>query len=105
MHLWSLIKVVRYFVFPTLKFKSQTYSISRTIHSIIDRTPDVLLSEIILIDDFSDLRHLGPKLEKYVSKHFDSRVKLIRLNQRHGLIKARLVGIYQSVSEILGKFF
>ena len=100
-----MIKIVRYFVFSTLKFKSQTDSILRTIHSIIDRTPDVLLSEIILIDDFSDLRHLGPKLEKYISKHFDSRVKLIRLNQRHGLIKARLVGIQKSVSEILGKFF
>ena len=38
----------------------------RTIWSVLDNTPPQHLHEIILVDDFSDKKHLGGKLERCV---------------------------------------
>lgn len=32
--------------------------LARTVHSVIDRTPESLLDAVILVDDFSDMREL-----------------------------------------------
>lgn len=62
----------------------------RTIWSILNRTPDELLDEIILIDDFSDK---SPEdLDKYVADHWSSKVKIIRNEERKGLIQSRIIG-------------
>ena len=37
----------------------------RTVWSVLDKTPPEHLHEIILVDDFSDKKHLGGKLERY----------------------------------------
>ena len=37
----------------------------RTIWSVLDNTPPQHLHEIILVDDFSDKKHLGGKLERW----------------------------------------
>jgi hypothetical protein len=35
------------------------------------------LHEIILVDDFSDKKHLGQKLDRFIHKYFPSKVRLI----------------------------
>jgi polypeptide N-acetylgalactosaminyltransferase len=48
------------------------------------------LHEIILVDDASDKKHLQGKLTRYIQRKFPSKVKLLRLNGRHGLIRSFL---------------
>ncbi|XP_035709574.1 putative polypeptide N-acetylgalactosaminyltransferase 9 [Folsomia candida] len=62
----------------------------RTLQSIISRSPPHLLAEIILIDDFSDHDDLRVHL-KEIMRHI-SKVKLLRLPKREGLIRCRLYG-------------
>ncbi|CAG2117416.1 unnamed protein product, partial [Medioppia subpectinata] len=64
----------------------------RTIWSVWNRTPDRLLNEIILVDDFSDKPELRAPLDKYLRYYFGDRVRVIRLDKREGLIRARLIG-------------
>jgi polypeptide N-acetylgalactosaminyltransferase len=73
----------------------------RTIWSVWNRTPDPLLNEIILVDDFSDKDELKDPLDKYIAYYFDERVKIIRLNQREGLIRARLKGAKKAKGDVI----
>lgn len=63
----------------------------RTVWSVITQTPRELLKEIILVDDFSSMEHLGKKLSNYV-KQLPVPVKLASTILRVGLIQARLLG-------------
>jgi hypothetical protein len=73
----------------------------RTIWSVLDKTPAEYLHEIILVDDFSDKKHLGGKLDRYIQRKFPSKVGLKRLTKRKGLIKARLVGAELATGDVL----
>lgn len=73
----------------------------RTIWSVWNRTPDILLKEIILVDDFSDKQELNDPLDKYISYYFDNRVKIIRLNKREGLIRARIIGAKHAKGDVI----
>lgn len=64
----------------------------RTIWSVINRSPPELLKEIILVDDFSSDPSLKTPLDQYIADYFSELVRVIRLEERKGLIKARLVG-------------
>ncbi|KAH9520419.1 Polypeptide N-acetylgalactosaminyltransferase 11, partial [Bulinus truncatus] len=72
----------------------------RSIHSLMMRTPEHLLHEIILIDDNSSLDHLGKDLDDYIAQNF-TKVKLIRSKERLGLIRARMKGAKHATGEVL----
>jgi len=77
-------------------------SLVRTLHSVINRTPPELLKEIILVDDFSDSRDLKGKFERYVATKFEPwKIRLIRLEKRSGLIRARMIGAHLAVGDVL----
>ncbi|OAF69045.1 hypothetical protein A3Q56_03184 [Intoshia linei] len=71
----------------------------RTVHSVLDMTNPQYLAEIILVDDASNLPHLGDTLAVYVKKL--NKVKIIRHNQRKGLIQARLTGTSIAIGKTL----
>lgn len=58
----------------------------------MNRTPDELLEEILLVDDFSDKLHLKQNLDDYLTTNKLTKVKLIRTEKREGLIRARVIG-------------
>lgn len=72
----------------------------RTCYSVWNRTPAKLLTEIILVDDASTLEDLGHDLNEYLEAYM-SIVKLVRLKERSGLIKARVEGAKLAKSEYL----
>uniref|UniRef100_A0AC35TJS1 Polypeptide N-acetylgalactosaminyltransferase n=1 Tax=Rhabditophanes sp. KR3021 TaxID=114890 RepID=A0AC35TJS1_9BILA len=81
-------------------FHNEAWStLLRTVHSVIDRTPDHLLREIILVDDFSDMSHVKKQLDDYITQY--PKVKVLRLKERVGLIRARLEGANVANGEVL----
>lgn len=62
----------------------------RTIHSILNNSPDELLNEIILVDDKSTRDYLGNSFAKYIQML--PKTVLIRNSHRDGLIVSRLRG-------------
>lgn len=73
----------------------------RTIWSVWNRTPESLLKEIILVDDFSTRSELKRPLDTYTSYYFGSKVKIIRTTKREGLIRARLLGAKSAAGDVL----
>ncbi|XP_076439726.1 polypeptide N-acetylgalactosaminyltransferase 5-like [Babylonia areolata] len=71
----------------------------RSVHSVLDRSPPHLLKELILVDDFSDLEHLKADLDKYMSDF--AKVKIVRMPERVGLVRARLRGVELAQGPIL----
>jgi len=83
-------------------FTNEAWSpLIRTIYSVLNRSPAEFVYEIILVDDYSDKKHLGKKLERFIRKYFPSKVKLLRLKSRQGLIRARLTGARAAKGDVL----
>ncbi|KAL8580805.1 hypothetical protein ACOMHN_017309 [Nucella lapillus] len=71
----------------------------RSVHSVLDRSPPWLLRELILVDDFSNLEHLKTNLDNYMSDF--PKVKILRMPERVGLVRARLRGVEKAQGPIL----
>ncbi|ELT89149.1 hypothetical protein CAPTEDRAFT_34275, partial [Capitella teleta] len=72
----------------------------RMLHSVIDRTPDALLEEIILIDDKSSRDYLKAPLDEYC-KVLSPKIRIIRSEHREGLMRGRMVGAKEAKADTL----
>uniref|UniRef100_A0A1I7Y0K0 Polypeptide N-acetylgalactosaminyltransferase n=1 Tax=Steinernema glaseri TaxID=37863 RepID=A0A1I7Y0K0_9BILA len=82
-------------------FHNEAWStLLRTLHSVMNRSPLHLLKEIILIDDLSDRDYLKKPLELYI-RRFPIPVHLVHLEERSGLIRARLRGSDMAKGKVL----
>ncbi|XP_059607469.1 putative polypeptide N-acetylgalactosaminyltransferase 9 isoform X2 [Phlebotomus argentipes] len=81
-------------------FHNEAWSVLlRTVHSVLDRSPEHLIQEIILVDDHSNMPHLKTQLDEYFQAF--PKVKIIRAQKREGLIRARLLGARHTDAPVL----
>ncbi|XP_055456499.1 polypeptide N-acetylgalactosaminyltransferase 5 [Psammomys obesus] len=71
----------------------------RSVHSVLNRSPPHLIKEVLLVDDFSTKDYLKANLDKYMSQF--PKVRILRLKERHGLIRARLAGAQNATGDVL----
>ena len=71
----------------------------KSVHSILNKSPDHLLKEIILVDDTSDMKQLKTELEHYMSQY--PKVMIVRASERIGMIRARLLGASKVTAPVL----
>lgn len=86
-------------------FHNEAWStLARTVHSILNTAPQHLLAEILLVDDASDRTFLGKSLDYYMNNLSSMRgvaIKIIRSQERIGLIRSRLLGVEQANGKVL----
>ncbi|XP_066530781.1 polypeptide N-acetylgalactosaminyltransferase 12 [Hoplias malabaricus] len=83
-----------------IAFYNEAWStLLRTVHSVLETSPDLLLKEVILVDDYSDRVHLKQPLEDYIANL--RKVRLIRARKREGLVRARLLGASIATGDVL----
>ncbi|CAO1427106.1 unnamed protein product [Diamesa tonsa] len=81
-------------------FHNEAWSmLLRTMHSILNRSPENLIEEITLVDDCSEMSHLKKPLDDYIADY--PKVKLVRSPVRLGLMKARMTGAVNSKGPVL----
>lgn len=84
-----------------IAFHNEGWSpLMRTVHSVLLRSPPHLVKEIILVDDYSTKSHLGKNLDEYV-KQFGGKVKILRNEEREGLIRTRSNGARASTGDVV----
>lgn len=77
-------------------------TLTRTIHSVFNRSPPKLLKEVILVNDHSDKDYCYEPLETYIAEHFDlKKIRILVLSARSGLMWARLAGARAASGDVL----
>uniref|UniRef100_A0A1I8JUE4 Polypeptide N-acetylgalactosaminyltransferase n=1 Tax=Anopheles funestus TaxID=62324 RepID=A0A1I8JUE4_ANOFN len=81
-------------------FHNEAWSVLlRTVHSILDRTPEHLIHEIVLVDDYSTAAYLKTRLDDYFERF--PKVRIIRAPTRLGLIVAKIFGAKSTTASII----
>ncbi|CAH4029986.1 unnamed protein product [Pieris brassicae] len=81
-------------------FHNEAWStLLRTVMSVILRSPDELLKQIILVDDASERKYLAKELDDAVASL--NKVQIIRSANRTGLVGARLMGARAATGNVL----
>lgn len=74
----------------------------RSVKTVLERTPEDYLHEIILVDDFSTFTELSVDLTlKLAEINQMNKIKLIRNDKREGLIRARVIGARKATGDVL----
>ena len=73
----------------------------RTVHGVINHSPQQFLHEIILVDDKSELEHLHARLDQQLVRPYYTKVRLVRNAEREGLIRARNNGAMAATGEVV----
>ncbi|CAG0917354.1 unnamed protein product [Notodromas monacha] len=88
-------------------FHNEAWSaLSRSLWSVVNRTPRELLKEIILVDDASYFNYTydprsGQSLQIFAQSFTNVTVRLLRSDERLGLVKARLLGARNATGQTL----
>ncbi|XP_064140284.1 polypeptide N-acetylgalactosaminyltransferase 6 isoform X2 [Loxodonta africana] len=81
-------------------FHNEAWStLLRTVYSVLHTAPAIFLKEIILVDDASTEEYLKEQLDQYVKQL--QIVRVVRQQERKGLITARLLGASVAQAEVL----
>ncbi|XP_013189806.2 polypeptide N-acetylgalactosaminyltransferase 3 isoform X1 [Amyelois transitella] len=81
-------------------FHNEAWStLMRTVMSVILRSPEQLIKQIILVDDASERAYLGKELEDAIADF--PKVHLLRNSKRTGLVGARLLGAKAAIGDVL----
>ena len=73
----------------------------RTIHSVVNRSPNQVLKEIIVINDQSDLNIIPNITEHLHQMNWQNLVKVYTAPERLGLIRARIFGARKAIGDVL----
>ena len=73
----------------------------RTVRSVLDRSPSSLLHEIILVDDASPGEWTKEPMVAAMKALNSDKVRLLRLDQRNGLIRAKVHGAEHATGDVL----
>ena len=86
-----------------LVFHNEGWStLLRTVHSVLNRSPAKFLEEVLLVDDKSEMDHLHEPLEKLLEEpYYRGRVRLIRNEEREGLIRSRNNGAVAARGDVV----
>lgn len=77
-------------------------TLMRSVHSVINRSPPELLKEIVLVNDASSNNFLAEEIEAHIyHQKWGSKVKLLTMEERSGLIWSRLAGARVASGDVL----
>lgn len=74
----------------------------RLVNSILDRTPNELVAEVLLVNDCSDAdKNAEPEVQIYAENHWPAKVKFYKTEKNEGLIRAKMFGAAKATGEVL----
>eukprot|EP00039_Didymoeca_costata_P019929 m.339440 g.339440 ORF g.339440 m.339440 type:complete len:491 (-) comp18806_c0_seq1:54-1526(-) len=73
----------------------------RTVVSVLTRSTPRLIKEILLVDDGSEMPHLGKPLDEELEAPQFEKVRVLRIKERGGLIRAKVVAAKEATGDVL----